>query len=219
MIMHLRNMLFAAGWVFLTASFFSCEQKVNKIDDKPTTLRNPLSVKDSGILSLDRSPMDMSYFPEDYPKQKMLTPGMPNPVARVIYSRPQKNGRTLFADTTVKLNVIQHYGQEWRLGANEATEIEFYREVSIGGKKIPAGRYIMYCIPYPDRWKVILNENLYSWGLHMDRTKDLAEVELPVIRNNVMIEYFTMLFQNSTYGCELVMAWGDVKVVMPVNFN
>lgn len=161
----------------------------------------------------------MSYFPEDYPKQKMLTPDMPNPVARVIYGRPQKNGRILFADSSVKQNVIQHYGQEWRLGANEATEIEFFKEVTIGGKKIAAGRYIMYCIPYADKWTIILNQNLYSWGLHIDKTKDLAEIELPVIKNNLVIEYFTMLFQNSSYGCELIMAWGDVKVVMPINFN
>ena len=161
----------------------------------------------------------MSYFPEDYPKQKMVTPNMPNPVARVIYSRPQKNGRIIFADSTIIENVIQFYGQEWRLGANEATEIEFFKPVIINKEKISPGRYIMYCIPYPDKWKLIINGNLYSWGLHIDKTKDLVEMDLPVINNNVQIEYFTMLFQNAAYGCELVMAWGDVKVVLPINFQ
>ncbi len=202
-----------------TAFFLSCEQKVNKVSEEPTRLRNPLSVKDSVILSIDRSPMDMSYFPEDYPKQKMITPEMPNPVARVIYGRPQKNGRIIFADTSMGLNVIQHYGHEWRMGANEATEIEFFKEVTINNKKIAAGRYIMYCIPHPDKWNIILNQNLYSWGLHIDITKDLAEIELPVLKNNVVIEYLTMLFQGADHGCNLVIAWGDVKVVMPINFN
>ncbi len=182
-------------------------------------MRIPESAKDSSILSVDKSPMDMSYFPDNYPQQKMSTPNMTNPVARVIYSRPQKNGRIIFADSAITQNFIQHYGQDWRLGANEATEIEFFQPVSINGKKLAPGRYIMYCIPYPDKWKIIFNENLYSWGLHIDKTKDLAEIELPVIKNNVEIEYFTMLFQNSTYGCDLVMAWGDIKVVLPVNFN
>ena len=77
----------------------------------------------------------------------------------------------------------------------------------------------MYCIPYPDKWKLIINGNLYSWGLHIDKTKDLIEIDLPVINNNVQMEYFTMLFQNAAYGCELVMAWGDVKVVLPINFQ
>ena len=199
--------------------FNACEQKANKITDKPKTTRIPVSVNDSVILSIDKSHMDMSYFPEDYPKQKMITPAMANPVARVIYSRPQKNGRIIFADSSLTQNVIQRYGQEWRLGANEATEIEFFKTISINEKKLGPGRYIMYCIPYPDKWKIIFNEKLYSWGLHIDKAKDIAEIELPVIKNNMEIEYFTMLFQKSTYGCKLVMAWGDMKVILPINFN
>ncbi len=206
--------------IFICLCFItSCRQQVNKVDDENKPLRIPVSVKDSVLLSLDKSPMDMIYFPEDYPKQKMVNPALTNPVARVIYSRPQKKGRIIFADSGSAQNPIQQYGKEWRLGANEATEIEFFRPVTINGKKIPAGSYIMYCIPNSSTWKIIFNENLYSWGLHMDKTKDMAEIELPVIKNDVEIEYFTMLFQNSTYGCNLVMAWGDMKVVLPVNFN
>jgi Protein of unknown function (DUF2911) len=205
--------------LFSLGLFCACDQKTNTKPVEKTNMRIPVSVNDSITLSIDRSPMDMIYFPEDYPKQKMITPNLPNPVARVIYSRPQKSGRIIFADSSVTQNVIQHYGGEWRLGANEATEIEFFKPVSINGKKIAPGRYIMYCIPYPSAWKIIFNENLYSWGLHIDKTKDVAEIELPVIKNNIQIEYFTMLFQNSTYGCDLIMAWGDIKVVLPINFN
>lgn len=197
---------------------FGCNQQSNKQVDINSNMRIPVSVKDSMLLSIDKSPMDMIYFPEDYPKQKMLTPDMPEPVARIIYSRPQKNGRLIFGDTSVTQNVIQYYGQDWRLGANEASEIEFFKSVTINGNKIAAGRYIIYCIPYPDKWKIILNKNLYSWGLHIDKTKDLMQVEVPLIKNNVQIEYFTMLFQKATYGCDLVMAWGKMKVVLPVNF-
>jgi len=217
--MRLKKGLSIVGLLFSVCLFNACQQKANTVTVESETMRIPVSAKDSSILSVDKSPVDMSYFPDNYPQQKMITPNMANPVARVIYSRPQKNGRIIFADSLITQNFIQHYGHDWRLGANEATEIEFFKPVSINGKKLAAGRYIMYCIPYPDKWKIILNENLYSWGLHIDKTKDLAEIELPVIKNNVEIEYFTMLFQNSAYGCDLVMAWGDIKVVMPVNFN
>ena len=206
-------------FLFSMALFFACRQKTNKEPVEINNMRIPVSVNDSITLSIDKSPMDMIYFPDDYPKQKMITPDLANPVARVIYSRPQKNGRNIFADSSVTQNVIQQYGQEWRLGANEATEIEFFKPVSINGKTLATGRYIMYCIPYSDKWKIIFNENLYSWGLHIDKTKDIAQIELPVIKNNIQIEYFTMLFQKSTYGCNLVMAWGDIKVVLPVTFN
>jgi hypothetical protein len=200
--------------------FYSCNSKEdNKTTPETKNLRFPVSVRDSLALLIDKSPMDMSYFPEDYPKQKMITPNMANPVARVIYSRPQKNGRIIFADSSVTENVIQHYGQEWRLGANEATEIEFFKEVTINGKKIAAGPYILYCIPYPDKWKMIINQNLYSWGLHIDKTKDIAETDIAVTKTNIQTEYFTMHFEQTAGGCDLVMSWGDVKAVLPINFQ
>ena len=218
--MLLKTKLSIAVFAIMPALFSGCVQKT---DNKPAAdtnlLRIPVSVSDSLALSIDKSPMDMSYFPQDYPKQKMVTPNMPNPIARVIYSRPQKNGRIIFADSSITENVIQYYGQDWRLGANEATEIEFFKPVMINGKEISPGRYIIYCIPYANQWKIMINQNLYSWGLHIDKTKDIAEMDIPVIKNNVQVEYFTMMFQKSTYGCDLVMAWGDVKTVLPVNFN
>jgi hypothetical protein len=41
---------------------------------------------------------------------------------------------------------LVEYGKVWRLGANEATEIEFYKDVKVGGKKVPKGRYTLYAI-------------------------------------------------------------------------
>ena len=218
--MLLKTKLTIAVFVVMQVLFSGCVQKKeDKQNSETKLLRIPVSVNDSLLLSIDKSPMDISYFPDDYPKQKMSTSDMADPIARVIYSRPQKHGRIIFADSSVTENVIQYYGQDWRLGANEATEIEFFKEVVINGEKIGPGRYILYCIPYAAKWKIIINQNLYSWGLHIDKTKDIAEIEIPVIKTNVQVEYFTMLFQKSTDGCNMVMAWGDVKAVLPITFN
>src|ERR1700753_1881219 len=101
--------------------------------------------------SLDKSPMDMCYFPAEYPVLKIQdkTPGPL--VARAIYSRPQKNGRKLFGD-------LVEYGKVWRLGANEATEIEFFKNVKIDGKKVKKGRYTVYALVDSDKWTMILNK-------------------------------------------------------------
>jgi len=210
---------FIIALMFCSGAFHACKQKTGNLDTVEfKTVKLPVSIQDSMNLSLDKSPMDMSYFPEDYPKQKMITPNIENPVARVIYSRPQKKGRTIFADSLHSENAIQVYGREWRLGANEATEIEFFKPVIINSKKIMPGRYTLYCIPYADQWKLIISENLYCWGLQFDKSKDLLEVNLPVIKNTGQVEYFTILFQKSTDGCDLVMAWGDIKVILPIQF-
>ena len=73
---------------------------------------------------LDKSPMDVSYWPSNYPILKLNGKVKSDPIARVLYSRPQKNNREIF-DGIVK------YGEMWRLGANEATEIEFLKTVKI----------------------------------------------------------------------------------------
>lgn len=91
--------------------------------------------------NMDKSPMDILYYPVDFPILKMSGKTDGNPVVRIIYSRPSKDGRRIFG------NVVK-YGTYWRLGANEGTEIEFFRDVVISGKTVSKGRYILYAIPY-----------------------------------------------------------------------
>ena len=81
---------------------------------------------------VDKSPMDMVYFPDAYPHLKIQNKPTEPLIARVIFSRPQKNGRTIFGE-------LLEYGKVWRLGANEATEIEFFQNVKIGNTKIKKG--------------------------------------------------------------------------------
>jgi len=203
----------------LLAVSFSCNHHPAVKPQDDTTIKKVTVEGNTTFTGVDKSPMDMSFYPEDFPMKKMAGIASETPLIRLIYSRPQKNGRQIFADSTVTTNFIQHYGQEWRLGANEATEIEFFRDVTIKGKKFAKGRYIIYCIPYPQKWTIIFNTNLFSWGLHMDKTKDIAQVDLPVYNSNIDAEYFTMEFQKAAYGCDLVMAWGNIKATIPISFN
>lgn len=107
---------------------------------------------------LDKSPMDMSYWPSNYPILKLNGKAKDMPVARLLYSRPQKNGRVIFGG-------IQKYGEMWRLGANESTEIEFFTPVKIGTKTITKGRYTLYCmLNAADKWTIIISNDNYSWG-------------------------------------------------------
>lgn len=215
-----KDRILLYGMFFLLAHVTSsCKQQPGKPADETQPVHISELINDSAALSVDKSPMDMIYFPADYPKDKMMSAGTAEPIARIIYSRPQKNGRIIFADSSVTGNFIQHYGKEWRLGANESTEVEFFRDVTVNGKKLDRGRYIMYCIPYPGKWKIIFNSNLFSWGLHMDKTKDITETEVPVVNDHANTEFFTMSFENAAGGCNLIMLWGDMKVIIPVRFS
>ncbi|MEP6514451.1 MAG: DUF2911 domain-containing protein, partial [Parafilimonas sp.] len=126
-------------------------------------------------------------------------------------SRPHLNGRVLFKD-------VLKYGEPWRLGANESTEIEFFKDVTIQGKKVKTGRYIIYTIPNEKKWTIILNSNINTWGLRQDSTKDLFHFEAPVIIVDHHTEYFTMIFNDADYGADLLMAWDNLEVSLPIKF-
>jgi hypothetical protein len=195
-----------------------CTDSTKQEPQKKTILLDTvLPASNNEYASADQSPMDMSYFPPGYPLQKMKgKDSTGGPLARVIYSRPHKKGRIIFGNTDQSLC---KYGKEWRLGANEASEIEFFRDAIVAGRTIPKGRYIIYCIPYPERWTIVLNKNLYTWGLHMDPMQDFFKTDIPVMELNPRLEDFTMVFLPATHGADLLMAWDNVKAILPISFS
>ena len=196
----------------------SCNSKKEKStpEIKEIAVKNttPIATPESTVnpyASVDLSPMDMSYFPVDYPKIKMSDPSAAPPLARVVYSRPHLQGRKLFSS-------VLKYGEPWRLGANEATELQLYKEANILGEKVKPGRYVLYCIPEPDKWTIILNSNIDSWGLIPDSTKDIAHFTIPAIKTTNRLEFFSMVFERTPGGAELLMAWDDIETRLPVSF-
>jgi hypothetical protein len=186
---------------------------------KPAPARAPLQRDDNSVLQngtnpyapVDVSPMDVSYFPEDYPITKMTNPDARLPKARVIYSRPHRQGRTVFG-------TLLKWGEHWRLGANEATELELFQDATIQKRRVPKGRYILYCIPQENTWTIVLNTNLYSWGLKQDAKHDAYRFDVPVERTTTAIEYFTIVFQKRDAGADLLMAWENVMAKLPISF-
>src|SRR5882724_9215452 len=69
------------------------------------------------------------------------------------YSRPGVKGRKVFGD-------LVPFGKVWRTGANNATTIDFADDVTIGGTKIPAGKYGLLTIPDKDNWTIIITKQL-----------------------------------------------------------
>ena len=161
---------------------------------------------------MDKSPMDMSYCPNGYPVQKIQDKITDPLLARVVYSRPQKNGRVIFGE-------LVEYGKVWRLGANEATEIEFFKTVRINGKKVKKGRYTLYCLPYVDKWTIIINKETDTWGaFKYDEKQDLLRVDVPVTKQPESIDAFVMAFDKTTTGYSLNIAWDDVRVALPIAY-
>lgn len=161
---------------------------------------------------LDKSPMDMSYFPVNYPILKIQDKATEPLIARVVYSRPQKNNRSVFGE-------LVEYGKVWRLGANEATEIEFFKDVKIGNSKLKKGRYTMYAIPYENKWTVILNRDTDTWGaFKYDAKKDVLRYDVSLQKLPESAEVYAMYFEKAAGGAALVVSWENVKAAIPITF-
>lgn len=171
-----------------------------------------LPVRGQSWIPVDKSPMDQIYYPVDYPSKKIR--GTSEPLRmRVIYSRPAKNNRKIFDSDIVP------YGKVWRLGANEATEIQFFTTAVIGGKKVPPGRYTIYCIPTEKEWTFIINKDTDAWGaFNYDAAKDVVRTTVPVEELKDPVEFLTIDFEKSGSTVNLVIEWDQKKASLPVNF-
>ena len=150
--------------------------------------------------SLDKSPMDMAYYPTDFAHDRKFAPEKvgDKAFARVTYSRPAKKDREVFGK-------LIPYGKVWRAGANESTEIKFYQDVMIQGKKVSAGTYSLFAIPNATEWIIVFNSDLDYWGAYSyNESKDVLRVTVPTKKEERVVENFTIQFAKT----------GDNKAVM-----
>ena len=166
------------------------------------------------IPPVDQSPLDISYYPENYPASKAQKKTIEPLIARVIYSRPAMNGRKIFG-------ALIDYGKVWRMGANEATEIEFFKDVLINKIKVKKGRYSLYAIPNPNKWTIILNKEVDSWGAFLyDSTKDVVRIEVVPELTEQTVDPFTIYFEkNNLQNFNLNIYWENTKVVLPITIS
>lgn len=159
----------------------------------------------------DKSPLDVSYFPNNYPLLKIQGKATEPLLARAFYSRPQKSNRVVFGE-------LIEYDKVWRLGANEATEIEFFQNVKFGETKVKKGRYTLYCIPTAEKWTLILNKDTDCWGSFIyDPKKDVARADVAVEKQDSITESFSLFFEKTDGGFSLNIGWDNVKVTLPVD--
>ena len=127
---------------------------------------------------------------------------------RVVYSQPMLRGRQMLGDQVP-------YGQLWRLGANEATELFATRDLTVGDRVLPAGAYSVFAIPEAEAWTLVFNRDLGQWGAYSYRQeRDALRVRVPVEQIDNPYEAFTIFFADG----ELVMAWGTTRAAVPVRF-
>jgi hypothetical protein len=153
---------------------------------------NDMSAQKFG--GLDKSPADV-----------VLSPRRGAKVVKIVYSRPQLKGRSV--------SKLAPAGKVWRTGANEATQITFYKGVTFGGKAIKAGTYSLFTIPGDKEWTIIINSATNDWGSgSYSEAKDVARVKGKVSKSIENIEAFSMTISDGS----LHLGWGHTIVSVSV---
>ena len=164
---------------------------------------------------MDGSPMDAAYFPTraafrgfaKTDQEKMAG----TPKIKVVYGRPQKKDRVIFGE-------LQKYGELWRVGANESTEITFFSDATIGGTKLKAGRYTMYAIPSEGEWEIFISSDLDGWGHYGFKPDEstVAKLKVPTAKTAATVEALGIVFEGTDDGANMIIGWDDTMVKVPI---
>lgn len=127
------------------------------------------------------------------------------------YTSPAVRGRVIWGEL-VPFNKI------WVTGAHNATIIETDQQITIGGTKIPAGKYAFFTIPGKDEWTVIINKN---WDQHQadkySETDDLVRLTVrpqTEQKNQERLRYD--IVPEGDKG-KLVLSWEKIRLSVPIS--
>ena len=129
----------------------------------------------------------------------------------VTYGRPYKNDREIFGG-------LEKYGKVWRLGADEATTINFASDAKFAGKSVKAVTYTMFAIPNENEWTIILNSQPGQWGAYSyekNKDKDVEKVTVPVKKLEKAVEQLTIRFASNN---NMVIEWDKTQVEVPISY-
>lgn len=131
---------------------------------------------------------------------------------KVTYSQPQKKNREIFGG-------LVPFGEVWRTGANEATEITTTQDIMLDSAVLKAGTYSLFTIPEKDHWTIIINTDVGLWGAYnYNVKKDLRRFRVPVTPTDKVYEPFTIAFDHRNEVADLLIMWDRTKVSIPIKF-
>lgn len=124
----------------------------------------------------------------------------------INYGQPSIKGREVWGK-------LVPYGEVWRAGANEATTIEFSKDVLIEGKALPAGKYGFFTIPGANEWTIIFNKVPNQWGaFKYDAAQDALRVTVKPKKAKAFSEKLWYAVNKNS----VTLAWENTEVAFGI---
>lgn len=123
------------------------------------------------------------------------------------YSRPGVKGRKIFGE-------LVPFDKVWRTGANGATTITFGSDVTIGDKKVAAGKYGLLTIPGQSEWTVIITKSLKVTNAEAYKeAEDVVRLKVKPMDLPFPIETFMIVFDDiKPDSLKTVILWDKTAV-------
>ena len=136
-----------------------------------------------GLLTVFAFSIGFSFSQKKRVSPKETTTGEINGVeVSIDYCAPSVKGRKIWGE-------LVPYDKIWRAGANEATTIEFGKDISIQNNKLPAGKYSFFVIPNKEKCTLIFNNDFKQWGSYnYSMDKDQLRIDVSPILNSKSVE-------------------------------
>jgi len=151
----------------------------------------------------------MLYQTKQYSPEALAEYNNAQVMIQISYSRPSKKGRVIFGE-------LVPYGEWWRTGANEATQMTLSNDIVFNDSDVlAAGKYSIVTIPNEKEWTIIFNGKIPDWGTEYYPEFDALRVTVPVEDLPGEVEYFTIDFTEENEEPRLILAWDQTKISVP----
>ncbi len=204
--------------LLITCAIFSMQLALGRIIEIP--IDNQSMIIDNDICKIEKSKMSnfLDFFCVKNPAfQQAKSPKdsvsgkIGQASVSIHYSSPSVRGRKIWGE-------LVPYGKVWRAGANEATLFKTDKDLTIDGKKLPAGSYSLYAIPSEGDWQVIFNSEIGQWGIKRGG-ETTRKVENDVLIAKTMARKTPNNIENLTYEITkdgFLLKWENLEVPISV---
>ena len=125
----------------------------------------------------------------------------------IAYSSPSVKERKVWGE-------LVPYNKVWRAGANDATTFETSKDITVQGKKLPAGKYSFFLIPKESgTWTAVFNKEPKQWGAYKyEESKDALRVDVRTKPLSATQE--TLMYKVGSNG--FTMDWDKISVPVEI---
>jgi hypothetical protein len=113
------------------------------------------------------------------------------------------------------------YGVVWRTGGSTPAILTTAGRISIAGLVVPAGRYVLYTVPGPNQWQIVINRAVAGWRDGPDygppqRATEVGRVTMPAEPASQFAPQLTLHAVAAGPNAVLLLEWQSVRVPIPI---